>query len=94
MSGELSPAERLAILRAIDPHQTLRSLNDRWLCVRCMKPFSGLDLHLHRHSDGNYGASCPTSGCDSLPKHWLFYGTDSDSRSVVKTSGEMDFANW
>lgn len=94
MSDELSTAERLAILQAIDPHRTWRSLSDRRLCVRCAKPFSGSELRLHRQSDDSYCASCPTPGCDSLPKHWLSYGTDSHSGSAVETSGEMDFASW
>jgi hypothetical protein len=94
MSEELSTAERLAVLQALDHHRTWHSLNDRRLCVRCAKPFNGLEIHLCREPDGSYHASCPTPGCDSLPKHWLFYGTDSHSGSAVEASGEVDFASW
>lgn len=94
MPDELSTSERLAILQGIDHYRKWHSLNDRRLCIRCAKSFNGLQLRLHHQADGSYRVSCPTPGCDGLPKHWLFYGTDSHSGTAVEASGEMDFASW
>jgi len=94
MSDQLTSPERLTILQALDHHRSWRSLNDRRLCVRCAKPFNGMEICLRLQADGSYRAFCPTPGCDSLPQHWLFYGTDAHSVAAVEASGEMDFAGW
>jgi hypothetical protein len=94
MPNELSASERLAILQSVDSHRTWHSLNDRRLCIRCTKPFSGFQVRLRSQPDGSYRASCPTPGCDSVPQHWLFYGTDLHPGQAAEATGEMDFASW
>jgi hypothetical protein len=96
-AGQLSAAERLAVLQMIDTHRAWHSLLDRRLCRRCTKSFRGWEVRLEQKADGGYDLRCPTEGCDSPPEHWPHYGTDNHAdRSTPSPlpEAEVDFSNW
>lgn len=72
--NSFSDEERLALLREGDRYRRWRSLDDRRVCIRCARVFSGREVVLVSTGDGRSELRCPTGDCDALPLHWLFCG--------------------
>ncbi len=84
--NNLSPEDRLAIVRRGDNSRSWHSLDDERVCVRCTKTFTGHEIRIGPQRDGGYDIHCPTDGCDSIPVHWFYYGTCRASSSSLFTS--------
>ena len=97
VTNEIAADNRLAFLRAGDEHRTWRSLDDRRICMRCTKVFSGAEVKITLDHNARPTLHCPSDGCDSTPRDWFFYGSGlaSDAASARHSSGdgEIDFSD-
>jgi hypothetical protein len=75
MRSHLHPEEKLAILRAADPHRKWFSLDDQRVCVLCDKAITGRQIDITPDSHGGYSLHCPTEDCLSVPSDWFYRGS-------------------
>lgn len=84
----IPPEDRLDILRTADPFRKWRSLDDRRICVLCDRVITGRQLSVSRDSNGVVSLACPTSGCQSSPREWVYPGNP-----LVSEKAWRDWAN-
>jgi hypothetical protein len=75
MNAQLTPEDRLSILRAEDQFRRWNSLDDERLCILCEKKFNGHQVEIRRFANGKHELHCPTEACDSGPHQWVYPGT-------------------
>jgi hypothetical protein len=71
MQKNITPEQRLDILRASDGERQWDSLNDKRACVVCERIFKGRDVQIRRDQRGRYLLHCPTEDCCSVVGHWI-----------------------
>ena len=72
-SISLPDAEKLNVLRRLDPLRQWHSLDDKRYCLVCGKIITGQQIQVAGGTRGN-GAlrlSCPSDGCNSIPIDWV-----------------------
>ena len=72
-SISLPDAEKLNVLRMLDPLRQWHSLDDKRYCLVCGKIITGQQIQVASGTRGN-GAlrlSCPSDGCNSIPIDWM-----------------------
>ena len=72
MQKNLTPQQRLDILRASDRLRKWQSLDDERVCVVCEQIFNGHQIGIKRDQRGRYLLACPTRGCPSYVAHWFY----------------------
>ena len=72
MKNEFTPEDRLEILRAADSIRTLHSLEDRRVCMCFRRTFVVAELEIRFDQRGRLYLNCPTPGCPSNAKDWLY----------------------
>jgi hypothetical protein len=75
MNAQLTPEDRLSILRAEDQFRRWNSLGDERFCILCEKKFNGRQVEIRRFANGKHELRCPTEACDSGPHQWVYPGT-------------------
>ena len=70
----LASDEKLDALRKGDPLHTWLSLDDRRSCILCEKTFSGRQVEVAISAGGRVRLHCPTDGCASTPREWVYPG--------------------
>jgi hypothetical protein len=98
MNMNLSPDDRLEILRAIDADRVWNSLDDQRVCLLCKKTITGGQIVIRREQPGRFRLHCPTPDCTSTIEDWLYPRHVSLQPAVERPTevrhAEMDFANW
>ena len=72
-SISLPDAEKLNVLRMLDPLRQWHSLDDKRYCLVCGKIITGHQIQVAGGTRGN-GAlrlSCPSDHCNSIPIDWM-----------------------
>ena len=72
-SISLPDAEKLNVLRMLDPLRPWHSLDDKRYCLVCGKIITGHQIQVAGGTRGN-GAlrlSCPSEHCNSIPIDWM-----------------------
>jgi hypothetical protein len=72
MNTHLRPEEKLSILRGEDRLRRWNSLDDERLCVLCRRKFNGRQVEVRRFANGKNKLLCPTQGCASEPRQWVY----------------------
>ena len=72
MENEFTSEVQLEILRAADSIRTWHSLEDRRVCACCRRTFDGAELEIRFDQRGRLYLNCPTPGCPSNAKDWLY----------------------
>jgi hypothetical protein len=72
MTANVTLDDRLLILRAGDPFRKWDSLDDHRVCSVCERKFKGRQIEIRRFPGGRYKFYCPTLGCPSGPRQWLY----------------------
>jgi hypothetical protein len=75
MNAQLTPEDRLSILRAEEQFRRWNSLDDERFCILCEKKFNGHQVEIQCFANGKHELHCPTEGCDSGPHQWVYPGT-------------------
>jgi hypothetical protein len=75
MNAHISPEDRLSILRTEDRFRRWNSLDDERLCVLCRRKFNGRQVEVGRFANGTAKLRCPTEGCASEPRQWVYLAT-------------------
>jgi len=84
MIAHLKLDDRLSILRAGDPLRSWNSLDDQRVCVVCGRKFKGRQVDIRRLPGGRYKLCCPTLGCTSAPRQWIY--PTARAAGVVETN--------
>jgi hypothetical protein len=82
MSAHLLLEDRLSILRAEDQFRHWNSLDDERFCILCQKNLNGRQVEIRRFANGKYELHCPTEGCHSGPRQWVYPGASLISEIV------------
>ncbi|HJT79835.1 MAG TPA: hypothetical protein VJ719_01455 [Chthoniobacterales bacterium] len=83
MQRQLTPAQRLKILRAADVERKWYSLDDQRACVVCDRMLTGWQVKICRDQRGRYLLKCPTNGCPSFVGHWFYPGNTRTAAAVL-----------
>jgi len=75
MNAQLTPEDRLSILRTEDQFRRWNSLGDERFCILCEKKFNGRQVEIRRFANGKHELHCPTEACDSGPHQSVYPGT-------------------
>jgi hypothetical protein len=72
---ELSPDDRLDVLRFLDEFRFWHSLDDKRRCKRCRQEFTGRQLLVlgRKGTRGGMRLQCPTPGCPATPSDWIYF---------------------
>ena len=70
----LSHEQKLFLLRRCDCWRKWTSLDDKRHCVLCDRIFSGRNVRITFDKTGRATAHCPTRGCTSTCREWLYPG--------------------
>ncbi len=73
MGARLNLDERLSVLRNADTNRKWHSLDDERVCVICERVFTGRQIDIRRNRRGYFFLRCPTEGCLSDIRHWLYH---------------------
>ncbi len=93
----LSPEERLAILRGKDATRSWHSLDDQRVCVLCHRLITGREIRITSTGDGQHEVHCPSEGCEATPRDWFSYGSAQSSNrpsaehAPQKVEMDLDF---
>ncbi len=92
MSEEMSPQERLKILRLTDEERRWYTVDDKRLCLICERIISGRDIRIEGGPE-KFSLACPTDGCPGTYSHWFLYRPTpaQPAAPAQEGSGEMDF---
>lgn len=92
MTEELSPEERLRILRLTDLKRRWYTVEDKRLCLICERVISGGEIRISG-GPANYRLSCPTPDCPGTFSHWFLYRPSAPppAAPLKDGAGEMDF---
>ena len=73
-SLQLSPEDKLDILRYLDEFHFWHSLDDERRCQRCGKSITGRQIMIIelKGTRGKMRLQCPTAGCLSSPSEWVY----------------------
>ena len=106
MKAQLTPEDRLWILRTEDQFKPWTSLDDERFCILCQRKFNGRQVEVRRLPNGRHGLHCPTERCDSRPHEWVYprarrisdivdsdwwSASDKAPRKVSRLSGHTQF---
>ena len=98
MKINLSPDDRLEILRAADSDRVWNALDDERVCLHCKRTITGREIVIRRDQRGRFLLHCPTPDCASTVDDWLYLTHVSFHNRLppdeVPRAAEMDFANW
>jgi hypothetical protein len=72
---ELSPAEKLAALRAHDRFRHWSALDEQRCCLQCGNIITGAQIRVV--GPAPYQLQCPTEGCHSIPMDWVLRRSES-----------------
>ncbi len=69
----LSPAQKLAALRAHDIFHHWESIDEERFCRRCGEVITGREITVFRGRRGqdDLRLECPTEGCPAVPIEWI-----------------------
>jgi hypothetical protein len=84
MGIDLQYDERLWILRTGDHFRSWESLDDERFCILCEKTFTGRQIEITRHRDGERELRCRTPGFNSEPHQWVYRGNPLTSEAVYE----------
>jgi hypothetical protein len=95
---ELSPHDRLRVLRETDLERRWYSVDDKRICLVCERVIDGRDIRISGGPD-KYHLGCPTQDCPGNFSHWLLYQSNAaqvNGRRVEEaveagSVGEIDF---
>jgi hypothetical protein len=73
MKRQLKLEERLAILQAADTYRKWYSLDDHRVCILCERMIIGRQIEITRDQRGRYLLHCPTEGCPSTAREWVYH---------------------
>ena len=92
MPEELSPEDRLRILRLTDAERRWYTVDDKRLCVICERIISGREIRIDGGPE-KFRLSCPTVDCLGTFSHWFLYRpTVAPPPAPAKDGdGEIDF---
>lgn len=82
-SLRLDSAERLILLRNLDPLRKWESLDDRRFCRDCHKFISGRQIELTSRSGKPLRLVCPTTGCPSTIRDWVYPNEIAQPRDAL-----------
>jgi hypothetical protein len=69
---DISPDEKLRLVREIDIFHPWQSLHEKRYCRRCGGTFTGYEIRVVLARDGTgYRLECPSEGCPSVPIEWI-----------------------
>jgi hypothetical protein len=93
MQKQLTPEDRLDILRAADSRRKWSSLDERRICTRCNKFITGRQIEIRRDQRGRFLLHCPTPDCISTVEDWFYHGSAaSPEKAAVSGRSEFSFA--
>ncbi len=85
----LTPAQKLATLRALDVFHHWESIDEERLCQRCGEIISGRAIKVlvaRRGLKKELRLECPTDGCPAVPIEWVVVVADtSDYAAPART---------
>jgi hypothetical protein len=84
LKNHLNLEDRLAILQVADPRRKWYSLDHHRVCVLCNKLTPGGQIVIRSDGRGRHHLSCPTEGCPSTIRAWLYDGNGCHHRPWVK----------
>ena len=93
-SVALPDADKLDVLRTVDPFRPWRSLDDKRYCLVCGKIITGQQIQVQGGTRGN-GAlrlSCPSEGCNSIPMDWVILTDEILARAEMMAAREHQAA--
>jgi len=82
MATHLKLDDRLSVLRAEDRFQNWISLDDERVCIICKRKFNGRQIDVRRTGNRKHQLRCPTEGCNSGPRLWVYATTPLVSHVV------------
>jgi len=70
---QLSPEQKLRLLKQLDRWRQWRSLDDQRLCLGCGRLINGHEIEVIPAAADNGDAElhCPSEGCQSIPLDWI-----------------------
>lgn len=70
---DLSPGDKLQILRRLDQFRTWQSLEEKRYCLGCGRLISGREILVvgGTRGTGPLRLVCPTRGCHAIPMDWV-----------------------
>ena len=93
MPEELSPEDRLAILRLTDHERRWYTVDDKRLCLICEQIISGRQIRIEGGPE-NFTLGCPTTDCPGNVSHWFLYRPTAAApppAPAMDGAGEVDF---
>ena len=98
--AHLSLAERLILLRELDPLRKWESLEDQRFCRCCHKFISGRQIEVRPTAGKTLRLVCPTSDCSATVRDWVYPNEIGQPREasgsrvlrVIDKSGESFIA--
>lgn len=90
---EISPQERLQILRLTDTERRWYTVDDKRLCLICERIISGRDIRVDGGPE-SFSLGCPTASCPGTFSHWYLYRPPAATPPPAPAedgAGEMDF---
>src|SRR4029077_2144119 len=90
----LSDAEKLDVLRRLDPFREWRSLDDKRFCLVCGKIINGWQIQTADGTRGNgpLRLSCPTERCNSIPMDWVLPTDELEALAETATAEDHNTA--
>ena len=85
MTANVKLDARLSLLRSGDRFRRWNSLDDQRVCSVCERKFKGRQIEIRRLPGGRCKLHCPTLGCPSGPRRWLYW------RASVSETDEPDW---
>ncbi len=87
---ELSPEEKLKLLKKHAFGTTWKSLDENKWCLHCETQFSGHFVRVCEDEDGQLWLECGTPGCDGSPIDWADYPWWDENHPATKAQTKMD----
>jgi hypothetical protein len=76
--------EKLTVLQKCDGFRKWYSMDDARICVLCDRFITGRQIRITRDRRGGHALHCPTSGCRSTPREWMYAGN-----SLLARGGDL-----
>lgn len=89
---EISPEEKLALLKEHAIGAEWQSLDDRKWCLHCESEFTGHSVRVYRDNDPGVWLECGTPDCDGSPVDWANYPWWDENHPETKARDRIDEA--
>jgi hypothetical protein len=93
---DLTPEDRLAVLRMADSERKWSSLDNRRLCLHCHRLMTGRQIEITCTQHGQYVLHCPTTNCTSAPSEWIYaprIPAERDAKGEARQTIDFDVSD-